>query len=322
MNNLKLNENILLKLLDEKNFKNEVYAALNRIIDEELSKDEPDCDLIDECINAIEEIEKSDYSNVIAFAAENRNNPHISRRMLGIIIAAAFVLSAGISAVAINRNFEKKKTEENTVSNVSQSAVTTTTTVSTSSTMASSVSDTTSTSLTQASIEKILLEFNDKFKDEYVIGEKLSLNGINVKLQYSDGSKKYADINDCRIITDKNFGKAEKYETVAVSYGGKSAEFKVRFLRDEDTKVLNSIYAEFPDGFDFTAKDINSVDLNGMTVYAVYSDESERKLTEQEYTVQKELTPDGKAVFITINHQSVSTTFGIKERSAGDKNEQ
>ena len=108
MNNLKLNENILLKLLDEKNFKNEVSAALNRIIDDELLKDEPDCDLIDECINAIEEIEKGDYSNVIVFAAENRNNPHLSRRMLGIIIAAAFVLSAGISAVAINRNIAKK----------------------------------------------------------------------------------------------------------------------------------------------------------------------------------------------------------------------
>lgn len=322
MINLKLNENILLNLFDEKSFKNEISETLNSIIDEELLKDAPDCDLIDECINAIEEIEKGDYSNVIPLIAKNRNNPHISRRMLGIIIAAAFVLSAGISAVAINRTIEKKNAEENTTSNVSQSTDTTNTTVSTSSTQASTAENTTLQSETQVSVEKILLEFNDKFKDEYVIGEKLSLNGITVNLQYSDGSKKYTDINDCRIVTDKNFGRAEKYETVTVLYSGKSAEFKVRFLRDEDTKVLNSIYAEFPDGFDFTAKDINSVDLNGMAVYAVYSDESERKLDEQEYTVQKELTPDGKAVFITINHQSVSTTFGIKERSAGDKNEQ
>ena len=322
MNNLKLNENILLNLFDEKSFKNEISETLNSIIDGELLKDEPDCDLIDECINALEEIEKGDYSNVIPLIAKNRNNPHISRRMLGIIIAAAFVLSAGISAVAINRTIEKKNAQENTTSNVSQSTDTTNTTVSTSSTQASTAENTTSQTETQVSVEKILLEFNDKFKDEYVIGEKLSLNGIKVKLQYSDGSKKYADINDCRIITDKNFGRAEKYETVTVLYGGRSAEFKVRFLRDEDTRVLNSIYAEFPDGFDFTAKDINSVDLTGMTVYAVYSDESERKLNEQEYSVKKELTPDGKAVFITINYQSVSTTFGIKERSAGDKNEQ
>ncbi len=138
----------------------------------------------------------------------------------------------------------------------------------------------------------------------------------------SDGTEKNVYISDCGIIKNKYFGNAERYETVTVEYEGKTQSFKVRFLRTEDTKVLNSIYAAFPDDFDFTVEDIDKIDLSAMEVYAVYSDKTEKKLSADEYTVETEKLPGSKSVMIKIIHKSVYTSFGVKERATGDNNEQ
>ena len=76
--------------------------------------------------------------------------------------------------------------------------------------------------------------------------------------------------------------------------------------------MLNSVYASFPEGFDFTTEDIDNIDLGGMEVYAVYSDRREKKLNRGEYTIKTEKLPNGTA-FITITYEGVYTTFGIKE---------
>ncbi|HAY73212.1 MAG TPA: hypothetical protein DCY31_05060 [Ruminococcaceae bacterium] len=112
---------------------------------------------------------------------------------------------------------------------------------------------------------------------------------------------------------DDGFGTDERYETVRVSYGDVSEKFTVRVVYGEDTKSLNSIYALFPDDFKFTVKDINSIDLSGMEVYAIYSDKSRKKLGDGEYTVTKEMLPDNKTAMITVEYKGVYTTFGIEE---------
>ena len=58
-----------------------------------------------------------------------------------------------------------------------------------------------------------------------------------------------------------------------------------------------------------------------MEVYAVYSDKSEEKLSAGEYTVEKEILPDGKTAMITVKHKSVYAQFGIRERVQGEANE-
>lgn len=307
MNNQKNMKDIIYSIYDDNSFKAEVYNFLTSLIDEEVLKDEPDCDFIDDCVNTLECILNDDFSTVIPFVSRNKLHNH---RVISILVAAAILLSAGIGAVAVNYTIEKKKAET-----VTTTTATTVSTTSEKTTASTSATTTTATSKTVTlKCENLRLMFNNTvFKDEYIIGEKLDLSGVSVYARYSDGTEKNVPISECKVIADDAFGTKERYEVIKISYNGFSESFKVRVLRDSDTKVLNSIYAMFPDGFNFSASDINNIDLNGMEVYAVYSDDSEEKLNKKDYDIKTEKMPDGKTAMITISYEGVYTTFGIKE---------
>lgn len=306
MNEIKIDKRILNEILDENTLKNEIAELINELIDEELLKDEPDCDLIDECIDILDNLVNDDYSNVIPFINKTYKG-RFSKKVWSILVACAIILAASIGTVAVGYTVEKireqREAEKTTTTTVTTATTTTTTTT------------TTTQSTTAVFPTKLILSFASDFKDEYAVGEKFDPNGIVVKIEMSDGSIKTLSADEYEIITDKNFGKEEKYETVTVKYENFTETFKVRVLRDEDTKVLNSVYASFPDDFDFRTDDINNIDLAGMEVYAVYSDKSEEKLGESDYTVETEILPDGKTAMITVKHKTVYAQFGIRERS-------
>lgn len=307
MNNQKNMKDIIYSIYDDNSFKAEVYNFLTSLIDEEVLKDEPDCDFIDDCVNTLECILNDDFSTVIPFVSRNKLHNH---RVISILVAAAILLSAGIGAVAVNYTIEKKKAE--TVTTTTATTVSTTSEKTTASTSATTTTSTSKTVTLKCESLKLMFS-NTVFKDEYVIGEKLDLSGVSVYARYSDGTEKNVPISECKVIADDAFGTKERYEVIKISYNGFSESFKVRVLRDSDTKVLNSVYATFPDGFNFTASDINNIDLNGMEVYAVYSDDSEEKLNKKDYNIKTEKMPDGKTAMITISYEGVYTTFGIKE---------
>lgn len=302
MNEIKIDKRILNEILDENTLKNEIAELVNELIDEELLKDDPDCDLIDECIDILDNLVNDDYSNVIPFINKTYKG-RFSKKVWSILVACAVILAATVGTVAVGYTVEKireqKEAEKTTTTTVTTTATTMTTTQST----------------TAVFPAKLILSFVSGFKDEYVVGEKFDPNGIVVKIEMSDGNVRVVSADEFEITTDKNFGKEEKYETVTVKYEDLTETFKVRVLRDEDTKVLNSVYAAFPDDFDFRADDINNIDLAGMEVYAVYSDKTEEKLSEGDYTVETEILPDGKTAMITVRHKSVYAQFGIRERS-------
>lgn len=60
--NVTVNEKSLSLLINDLKSNDDIIAFLNSIIDEEIEKENPDCDLIDECINAIADIEDDDSS--------------------------------------------------------------------------------------------------------------------------------------------------------------------------------------------------------------------------------------------------------------------
>lgn len=302
MNEIKIDKRILNEILDENTLKNEIAELVNELIDEELLKDDPDCDLIDECIDILDNLVNDDYSNVIPFINKTYKG-RFSKKVWSILVACAVILAATVGTVAVGYTVEKireqKEAEKTTTTTVTTTATTMTTTQST----------------TAVFPAKLILSFVSGFKDEYVVGEKFDPNGIVVKIEMSDGNVRVVSADEFEITTDKNFGKEEKYETVTVKYEDLTETFKVRVLRDEDTKVLNSVYAAFPDDFDFRTDDINNIDLTGMEVYAVYSDKTEEKLSESDYAVEMEILPDGKTAMITVRHKTVYAQFGIRERS-------
>ena len=291
-----INKTILNEILDENTLKAEIAELLNDVIDKELEKDEPDCDLIDECIDILDNLENDDYSKVIPFINKTYKG-RFSKKVWSILVACAILLAASIGTVAVGFTVEKIREameEEKTTE-------TTTTTTST-------------THTTTVSAVKLLIDFDSSFKDEYVVGEKFDPSGIIIKVEMSDGSVRALSSDEYEIVTDKNFGKEEKYETVTLRYKNFTETFTVRVLRDEETKVLNSIYAAFPDGFDFRTDDINNIDLSGMEVYAVYSDGTEEEIPAGEYTIETEILPDGKTADIKIIYKSVNIKFGMRER--------
>lgn len=309
MNDLKLTKEILNSIYDDTSFKAEVAELINSLIDEELSKDEPNCDFIDECINTLEELESENFAKVIPFVKKHAGKT-FRQKFVSVAAACAILAAISFGAVAVSHTIEQKReAKTNTVTQ----AVTESTTAERA--MTTEAVTTTTKPTTQAAMPTgIRLRFGDSFKDEYYIGEKLDTSGITAVVSYSDGTEKIVSLADCKVTSDDGFGTRERYETVKISFGNASETFRVRVLRKEDTKVLNSVYASFPEGFDFTTKDIDNIDLGGMEVYAVYSDRSEKKLNRGEYTIKTEKLPNGTA-FITITYEGVYTTFGIKEET-------
>lgn len=309
MNDLKLTKEILNSIYDDTSFKAEVAELINSLIDEELSKDEPNCDFIDECINTLEELESENFAKVIPFVKKHAGKP-FRQKFVSVAAACAILAAISFGAVAVSHTIEQKREAKTTT--VTQ-AVTESATAER--TMTTEAVTTTTKPTTQAAIPTgIRLRFGDSFKDEYYIGEKLDTSGITAVVSYSDGTEKIVPLADCKVTAEDGFGTRERYETVKISFGNASETFRVRVLRKEDTKVLNSVYASFPEGFDFTTEDIDNIDLGGMEVYAVYSDRREKKLNRGEYTIKTEKLPNGTA-FITITYEGVYTTFGIKEET-------
>lgn len=309
MNDLKLTKEILNSIYDDTSFKAEVAELINSLIDEELSKDEPNCDFIDECINTLEELESENFAKVIPFVKKHAGKT-FRQKFVSVAAACAILAAISFGAVAVSYTIEQKReAKTNTVTQ----AVTESTTAERALTT-EAVTTATKPTTQAATPSGIRLRFGDSFKDEYYIGEKLDTSGITAVVSYSDGTEKIVPLADCKVTADDGFGTRERYETVKISFGNASETFRVRVLRKEDTKVLNSVYASFPEGFDFTTKDIDNIDLSGMEVYAVYSDRSEKKLNRGEYTIKTEKLPNGTA-FITITYEGVYTTFGIKEET-------
>lgn len=308
MNNQKITREIINSIYDDNSFKSEIYDFLTSFIDEEVIKDEPDCDFIDDCVNTLECILNDDFSTVIPFISRNNLSKGDHRRkVISILVACAMIAGAGMGAVAVNNTIEKKKNEAKTTTIATTTAKAVETTL-------KSTTTTTEATTTVTSIADFYLKFdNDKFKDEYAFCEKIDLSGVSAFVKYSDGTEKAVPLSECTVVTDDAFGTKERYEVVKINYNGFSESFKVRVLRNNDTKVLNSVYATFPDEFDFTTDDINNINLTGMEVYAVYSDGSEKKINEKEYNIKTEKMPDNKTVSITISYEGVYTTFGITE---------
>ena len=309
MNDLRVTKEILNSIYDNAGFRAEVAEFINSLIDEELLKSEPNCDFIDECINTLDELENENYAKVIPFVKKNAGKT-VRQRLVSIAAACAILAAISFGAVAVSHTIEQKREAKTTTA--AQITTENTTAERTTTTEAATV---TTKPTTQAAVPTgIRLRFSDGFKDEYYIGEKLDTSGITAIVSYTDGTERNIPLADCKVTVDDGFGTRERYETVKVSCGDASETFRVRVLRKEDTKVLNSVYAAFPEGFDFTAEDLDNIDLSGMEVYAVYSDRSEKKLSGGEYTIKTEKLPNGTA-FITITYEGVYTTFGIKEET-------
>ena len=293
------------------NLADELCTMLEAIIDAEFDKgDDTDFDFIDECADAINAIRSGDESQIL---------PLISRKdflkKVGIKTESKFkVLVAACAAIAILFTAGTQIEVEENISIVQAlSGIVSDFFTNTKQVEEITTQPVTTTTVKEASLINISVETTPEFKTEYYVGEKFSDNGIKVFAEYDNGERMPVRINDYTVEVSDTFGTQPKYETVKIAVGDFTQTLEVRVIESLETKKLTSIYAIFPDDFDFTANDLNNIDLSEMQVYAVYSNGDERELSADEYTVETEIEKNifKEEAFINVAYEGCSCSFMV-----------
>lgn len=315
MNAITVNRDILLSEDFTGDFAGMLCEYLNELIDIELAKgDETDFDLIDEyaeAINCIREngaeilpvISKRDFMKKLGIT---HGSPAV--KIATVAAAAAVILGIGAAAARetpteIARDTAKYFRELIGLHNLEP--VTEHTTQSTTAAPKASKAE-------QVKINGIELRFNDNFRREYYVGESFDKTGLEVVILTIEGSY---TTDDYTVKFDSPFAEKAGEQTVTVTAYGFSESFKVRILNNEKTPILNSIYATFPEGFDFTYRDGPESALGGMRVFAVYSTGEKQELEKDEYTVS--ITETGlllrKRADVKVEYEGCSCEFVLQE---------
>ena len=293
------------------NLADELCAMLEALIDAEFDKgDDTDFDFIDECADAINAIRSGDNSQILPLISRKDFLKKVgikTERKFKIWVAAAAAIAILFTAgtqIEVEENVSIIQALSGIVSdfftNTKQVEEVTTQPV-------------TTTTEKEASLINISVETTPEFKTEYYVGEKFSDNGLKVFGEYDNGEKRLVRVDDYSVEVPDSFGTEPKYETVKITFGEFTQTLEVRVIETLETKKLTSIYAIFPDDFDFTANDLNNIDLSEMQVYAVYSNGDETELSTDEYTVETEIEKNifKEEAFVTVAYEGCSCSFMV-----------
>lgn len=281
----------------------ELCEMLETLIDAEFEKgDDTDFDFIDECANAINAIRSGDESLILPIISRKDFLKKIgikTERKFRIMIAACAAIALVFGAVS------QIKTEENiTIAHALSGIISEFFTD-------EKQAETTTQPEKKAKITGIAVETADNFRTEYYVGEKFSSNGLKVYAVYDNGERKAID--KYIVNVSDTFGTKACYETVEITLGNFAQSVEVRIIESLETKKLTSVYAVFPDDFDFTAKDLNNIDLSQMQVYAVYSNGDEKELSADEYEIITETKNNllEEYATVTVMCESCSCSFMV-----------
>ncbi len=293
------------------NLANELCHMLEAIIDAEFDKgDDTDFDFIDECADAINAIRSGDEAKILPLISRKdflkKVGIKTERKFKALIAACAAitVLFTAGTQIKVEENVTLVQALSGFVSEFFENVISEDETT----------QHVTTTTEKEASLINITVETTPEFKTEYIVGESFSGNGLKVFGEYDNGERMLVRIDDYTVEVSDSFGTEPKYEMVKITVGDFTQTLEVRVIESLETKKLTSIYAIFPESFDFTANDLNNIDLSEMQVYAVYSNGDETELSADEYTVETEI---GKTVFkpkeafVTVSYEGCSCSFMV-----------
>ncbi len=314
---MKISREILMHPDFMKNLADDLCNMLEALIDEEFDKgDETDFDFIDECAEAINAIRSGDDAQILPLISRKDFLKKVgikSENKFRILVAACAAIAILITAatqIEIQENITVAQalsgivsdffTNEKHIEATTQPATTTEKAVVT-------------TTEKTPDLIGISVDTTPDFRTEYYVGEKFSDKGLRVFGEYDNGERRLVRIDDYTVEVSGSFGTKPGYETVKISVGDFGQTLEVRIIESVETKKLTSIYAIFPDEFDFTANDLNNIDLSGMQVYAVYSNGDETELTSDKYTVETEIEKNlfKEEAFVTVSYEGCSCSFMV-----------
>ena len=306
------------------NLADELCAMLEAIIDAEFDKgDDTDFDFIDECADAINAIRSGDESQILPLISRKDFLKKVgikTERKFKIWIAAAAAIAILFTA-GTQIEVEENVSIVQALSGIVSDFFTNTKQIEAVTTQPATTVTATATTEKKASLIDITVETTPEFKTEYYVGEKFSDNGLKVFGEYDNGERRLVRVDDYTVEVPDSFGTEPKYETVKITVGDFTQTFEVRVIESLETKKLTSIYAIFPDDFDFTANDLNNIDLSEMQVYAVYSNGDETELSSDEYTVETEIEKHllEENAFVTVSYEGCSCSFMVFREQSFNK---
>ncbi|MBQ2828934.1 MAG: bacterial Ig-like domain-containing protein [Clostridia bacterium] len=312
------------------NLADELCEILEELMDEAFENDEIDFDFIDECADAINAIRSGDIVQILPvisrkefFEKMNIKTDNKFRKVAIAAAVAALILFAG-TQIKTQENVSVIQSLSGIISEVFRSEqITETTTVFTEETTTESETtikkkETTTADITKeiAGVDGISVETTPDFRTEYYVGEKFSSKGLKIFAEYENGERKLVPQKDYTVYVSETFGTEAKYETVTIKANGFTERLTVRVIENTSTKKLNSIYAAFPNTFDFTAEDLENFRCDSMQVYALYSDGSERELKKGEYVVSYEHTKKlfKETLNVTVEYENCFCTFAVVKK--------
>lgn len=309
MNKITVDKSVLLSEDFSQDFEEKLCAYLNSLIDAELEKnDEADFDLIDEYAAAINDIRKNGTSEFVSVISESDSVTKASSKASVFFkalaaCAAVAVIIAGVFITANNHNSEIVKAAAERFRKIFNHNTITYT-------QPEPTSETDETTQAQEIINGIGLEFDESFKTDYYVGEDFSTEGLKVYVITTKGKK---EIDNYSVKVPENFSEKACEQSVTVSAMGFSKSFKIRVLNSKSTPILNSIYATFPEGYDFTYH--GEPELSQMRVFAVYSTGNEKELTPDEYivTIEKSRQIFKEKAQVNIEYEGCNCAFILEE---------
>lgn len=294
------------------------YASLIReleeIIEEELSKDieEMNAELIDDCCIAIENLQNvlndEKIENYEAFSDVEKIIQKYNKKIRNVYVAsvacAAVAVLCAITSVKLTNQSAQGTLKPNSfldnIFNIYEHTATNSETTEKEQTTkaqkdepttyannetTSSVPLTTENQVTEITPPDITRPIPDVckvrailppgFRTEYTDVSQINLSQVFVKVSYSDSNEKVVPIDEC----DVKIGKPDKNgrTKITITYENMytSIYVNVRSEKEKNPVTLNSIYGNFSGGYN----------THSMTVFAVYSDGTEKEIPKGEYTV-------------------------------------
>lgn len=314
---MKVSREILMHPDFMENLADELCSMLEALIDAEFEKgDDTDFDFIDECADAINAIRSGDDAKILPLISRKDFLKKVgirTERKFKVLVAACAAIAL-IFTAATQIEVEEDITIAQALSGIVSDFFTNEKQVEATTQPATTAKkEIVTTTEKTPSLINISIETTPEFRTEYYVGEEFSDSGLRVFGEYDNGERILVRLDDYTVDVSDSFGTEPKYETVRVSVGDFSQTLEVRVIESIETKKLTSVYAVFPDDFDFTAKDLNSIDLSGMQVYAVYSNGDETELAADEYTVETEIEKSlfKEEAFVTVSFEECSCSFMV-----------
>ncbi|MBQ6935496.1 MAG: hypothetical protein IJN49_03005 [Clostridia bacterium] len=311
---------------DEK-FYNSLIEELNKIIEEELSKnyEEINAEVIDDCCLALQSIyelqngDGEEFTNItnINSIVKKYNLYQRKKTVVSVACAAVAVFAIGVTSftlssetvaegnvfkAALGRFEELFKNEEPTktvTTEPPESTKSETTEIQTTEeyiSLHNSLPE-----VTEKQIKGISVILTPGSTGLYHSVEEINLKNTFVRVDYLNGENETINISQCTVTIGEP--KMDGETKVTVSYNGFETYIYVTVLPEEklNPKTLTSVYGTFE----------NDYTIEEMRVFAVFSDGTEKEIPKSDCTITTEEFNDEteNGVIVTVEYQGCSFQF-------------